>query len=102
MIEVGFEIAGALNCGIHEARTIPAMSFGKCSRAAAVYGACALIGGIEGAKSPVRPEVMTIPEIHQPQHALLDALHPGGGITLERPRILEPLENSEGESLSPP
>jgi hypothetical protein len=61
IIEVGFEFVGALNCGIHKAGTVPAMSFGECSRASTVFGACAPIGGSEGAKSAVRPEVGTVP-----------------------------------------
>lgn len=62
-----------------------------------VLGAGTLVTGIESPESAVRPEVRAVPEIHQPEHALLDPPHPGHGVAFEQAQFLEPLENPEGE-----
>lgn len=56
-----------------------------------------LNAGIERAKAAVRPEVWTVPEIHQTEYVRLDAPPPRCGIALEEMELLEPLENPEGE-----
>jgi len=97
VIEIRFEVMGALNGGINEARTIAPECFEECARIAAVLRARILIPGIESAIATIRPEVRAIPEIHQAEDAGLDAPHPCCGVALQQMQFLEPLEYPERE-----
>jgi hypothetical protein len=55
-----------------------------------------LNAGIESAESAIRPEVRTIPIVHQSENAGLDAPHPGGGVAREQMQFLE-LPSGAGE-----
>ncbi len=48
-------------------------------------------------EAAVRTKVGAVPEVHQPEHALLNALHPGRGVALKQPQFLQTLENPDGE-----
>jgi hypothetical protein len=87
----------ALDSGIHETGAVAPASLEECARVAAVLGACPLIAGIEGAEATVRPEIGAVPEIHHPEHALLDPSLTGNGVALEETQFLEPFENPERE-----
>ena len=97
MVEVRFEVAGALDGGIDETGAVAAEGFEKRARIAAVLRAGSPVAGIESAKPAVRPEVRALPEIHQAEDAGLDAPHPRCGISLEEMQFLEPLEHPEWE-----
>ena len=97
MVEVGLEVAGALDGGIDETGAVAAEGFEKRARVTAVLGARLLIPGVKGAIPAVRPEVRAVPEIHQAEDAGLDAPHPRAGIAIEQMQFLETLEYPEGE-----
>ena len=97
MVEVGFQIAGAFDGGIDEARAVPAEGFEKGARIPAVLRAGSPVAGIESAKRAVGPEVRTVPEIHQAEDTGPDAPHPRRGIALEQLQFLESFENPDWE-----
>ncbi len=97
MVEVGFQIVSAFDGGIYQAGAIPAQHLEKGACVSAVPGACALVEGIKGPESSVRPEIRAFPEIHQAENAGLDAPHTGCGVAFEQMQFLEPLEYPEGK-----
>ena len=97
MIEVRFEVAGALDGGIDEAGAVAAERLEEGAGVTAVLGARLLIPGIKGAIPTIRPEVRAVPQIHQAEDAGLDAQHPRAGIAIEQMQFLESFENQEGE-----
>ena len=97
MVEVRFEVAGALDGGIDETGAVAAERLEEGAGVTAVLGARLLIPGVKGAIPAVRPEVRAIPEIHQSKHARLNAPHPSRTVAIEQMQFLEPLEYPEGE-----
>ena len=66
MVDVGVEIAGALDCGVDQAGAIAAESLEEGARGAAILGARSLITGVECPESAVRSEVWAMPDSHWP------------------------------------
>ncbi len=97
MSEIGFKLVSSLNGRIDEARAVLAQSLEESAAVPAVFGAGALVAGIECAIAPVRPEVGPIPKRHQPKHVRQNAHLAGWPVTFEQMQLLETFKNPEGE-----
>jgi len=97
VVEVGLEVARALDRGVRQAGAVPAEGLEEPARVAAVLGARALVAGVEGAEPAVGPEVRAVPQFHQTEHAPADPALAGLAVAFEEMEFLEPLEYPEGE-----
>jgi hypothetical protein len=93
MVEVGFQVVSAFDSRIHETRAVSAERLEEGACIAAVPGARPLVGRVKRPKSAVRPEIGAIPEIHQSENAMLNSVHPGRRIAIQKPELLKPLES---------
>ena len=93
VVEVGFKVVGDVACRVHETAAVPPDGPQEGVRIPAVLGACLLVGRVKRPEVAVRPEIGAVPEIHQSENAMLNPAHPGRGVAIQEPELLEPLEN---------
>jgi hypothetical protein len=97
MFKIRFVSVGAFYCRINETGAVLTESLEECACVPAVSGAGTLIAGIECSVAPIRPEVRSVPERHQSEHACLNAKLARWPVALQQMQFLETLENPEGE-----
>ena len=97
MIQIGFKSVSALSCRIDEARAVPAQGLEESAGVPAVLGAGALVAGIERPVTPVRPEVRSIPQVHQAEHARPDAHFACRAVAFQQMQLLETFKDPERE-----
>ncbi len=97
MLELGFDVAHALDSRSCQPGAVPAKRFEEGARVAAILRACALITGIERAIFAVGPEIRPFPQGHQAEYSWAYSPHACFAVALEEMQFLEALERPEGE-----